>query len=200
VAIDVAQTKRSTYRWARFLHVYTSMICLIIVLFFSLTGITLNHPTWTLGGGTTTQTVSGSFPFAVTSNGYVDYLRIAEYIRKQYDVKGAVDSYETSGNEGSIAFKNPGYSADLFFVVDAATYKLTVEQSGWIAVMNDLHKGRDTGSSWKWVIDIAGGLLALISITGLVMQFFLRKRRRSALSMAIVGAVIVGILIVVTIS
>ena len=33
----------------RWIHVYTSMISLLIVLFFGLTGITLNHPKWTFG-------------------------------------------------------------------------------------------------------------------------------------------------------
>ena len=30
----------------RWLHVYLSMISLAVVLFFSVTGITLNHPDW----------------------------------------------------------------------------------------------------------------------------------------------------------
>ncbi len=38
------QTKRNTHRWARWIHVYTSMVALVVVLFFGITGITLNHP------------------------------------------------------------------------------------------------------------------------------------------------------------
>ena len=30
----------------RWLHIYTSMVSLLIVLFFGLTGVTLNHPDW----------------------------------------------------------------------------------------------------------------------------------------------------------
>jgi hypothetical protein len=33
----------SALRW---LHIYTSMVSLVAVLFFALTGVTLNHPDW----------------------------------------------------------------------------------------------------------------------------------------------------------
>ena len=34
-------------RWSRTFHVYVSMGCMLIVAFFALTGLTLNHPSWT---------------------------------------------------------------------------------------------------------------------------------------------------------
>ncbi len=87
-------------------------------------------------------------------------------------------------------------------VLDVATgdYDLAVTQQGFVAVMNDLHKGRDTGSGWRWVIDVSAGFLVLISVTGLVMQFFLRKRRRSALTVAALGGAVSVALILVTLA
>ena len=35
----------------RWLHIYSSMFGLVAILFFSVTGILLNHPSWTLGSG-----------------------------------------------------------------------------------------------------------------------------------------------------
>lgn len=192
---------RTTHRWARTLHVYTSMIALLVVLFFGITGITLNHPDLTFGDEVSVTTVEGTFPFDVTTDdGAVDFLAVAEYVRAEYDVKGAVDDYDITAGDGSIAFKDPGYAADLFFDVDDSTYELTVTQQGFVAVMNDLHKGRDAGSTWRWVIDVSAGFLVAISLTGLVMQFFLRRRRRSALTLAAVGAVATVVLIVITLS
>ena len=205
---DLARAKRRTHRWSRLIHVYTSMVALLVVLFFAITGITLNHPAWTFGDGTDTETVTGTFPFdtqltaADGTEGDVDFLSISEYVRVNYDVRGDVDSFEATStansNEGSITFENPGYSADLFFDVETGEFELTVEQQGWVAVMNDLHKGRDTGSAWKWVIDVAAGFLVVISVTGLAMQFFLRKRRRSALLAAGAGAITLIVLIAIT--
>ena len=58
--------KRETHKWARNIHVYTSMIALLVVLFFGFSGITLNHPTWTLGDGVNSRKETGTLPIAVT--------------------------------------------------------------------------------------------------------------------------------------
>lgn len=125
---------------------------------------------------------------------------MAEYVRAEHDVSGSVDSYDITNGLGSIAFTKPGYSADLFFDTDTGAYDLTITQQGFVAVMNDLHKRRDTGTAWKWIIDISAGFLVAISVTGLVLQLFLRKRRRAALTVAIAGAVLTLVLIVVTVA
>ncbi|MGA9276378.1 PepSY-associated TM helix domain-containing protein [Ilumatobacter sp.] len=195
---------RDTHRWSRLIHVYTSMIALLVVLFFAATGITLNHPEWTFGDETETTVESGTFPFAtqfVADDGSavgVDYLSMAEYVREEYGVIGSVDSFGETNGEGSIAFLNPGYRADLSFAIDDGTFDLAVEQEGWVAVVNDLHKGRNTDGSWNWLIDISAGFLVVISLTGLVMQFFLKKRRTSAFVVAGAGTVITVVMVAVT--
>lgn len=191
--------KRTTHRWSRWLHVYSSMFALLVVLFFGVTGITLNHPQWTFGDEVDVSTVTGDLPFDATrADGSVDYLSISELMRSEYGVHGDVDSFDTTNGEASIAYKSAGYAADVFVDVETGTFELTVEQQGWVAVLNDLHKGRDTDSSWKWAIDVAGGFLVAIALTGLVMQFFLRKRRRSAFIAVGAGALVVIVLAAAT--
>lgn len=193
--------KRSTHWWARWLHVYTSMVALLLTLFFGVTGITLNHPSWTFGADDVRTTAGGTLDFPVTGDdGAVDYLAISEYARSAHDVKGEISSYETVNGEVTIAYRNPGYSADVFVDVDTAAYEVVVDQANWVAVLNDLHKGRDSGSAWRWVIDLSAGFLVVISITGLVMQFCLRKRRRSALGLAVVGGIVSIVLMLVTLA
>lgn len=196
-----ASVKRRTHLWARRIHVYASMVALVIMLFFGLTGLTLNHPEWTFGDELSVETITGEFPFAVTSSdGTVEFLAVSEYVRSEHDVGGSVTSYDVTNGQGSIAYDNPGYSADLFFDTDAGTYDLTVAQEGFVAVMNDLHKGRDAGTLWNWVIDISAGFLVVISLTGLAMQFFLRKRRRPALGTAALGGIGTVVLIIITLA
>ncbi|MGL6067306.1 MAG: PepSY-associated TM helix domain-containing protein, partial [Sediminibacterium sp.] len=62
---------------------------------------------------------------------------------------------------------------------------------GLIGFFNDLHKGRDTGKTWLWIIDISAILMTLISLTGLVLLLFLKKRRNAGLLLAIVGLIVV---------
>lgn len=184
----------TTNRWMRWLHVYTSMISLIIVLFFGITGLTLNHPSWTLGDDTERTTSTGQLPADFVAAGTVDFLTVSEFIRSEHGVSGEVTAHELTGNEGTISYRAPGYAADLFFEVDSATYRLVVEQQGFVGVMNDLHKGRDAPGSWKWVIDISAGLLVLVSVTGLGIQLFQRKRRTRALVFVALGLVLTVVL------
>lgn len=192
-----ARRRRSaaTNRWMRWLHVYTSMISLIVVLFFGITGLTLNHPDWTFGDATDRSSHSGTLPAGFRNGDAIDFLVVSEYIRDQYDVSGSVTDHGVSGQQGTISYKAPGYAADLFFDTDTGDYTLDIEQQGFVGVMNDLHKGRDAPGSWKWVIDVSAGLLVLVSITGLGIQLFQRKRRTRALVFAALGLVLTIVLV-----
>ncbi|MDO8391573.1 MAG: PepSY-associated TM helix domain-containing protein [Actinomycetota bacterium] len=190
----MSERSAATNRWMRWLHVYTSMISLIIVLFFGITGLTLNHPSWTLGDDTDRTTSAGQLPPGFVADGTVDFLTVSEFVRSEHGVSGEVTEHALTGNDGTISYRAPGYAADLFFEVDSGTYRLVVEQQGFVGVMNDLHKGRDAPGSWKWVIDISAGLLVLVSVTGLGIQLFQRKRRTRALVFVALGLVVTVLL------
>lgn len=195
------KTSRRVQQWARWLHVYTSMIALLVVLFFGATGITVNHPEWTFGVDPTSSSYTGTLPDGWTADdGTVEFLTISEFLRSEYDVDGDVADFGTDATDGWVSYRGPGYSADVFFDLDTGDYTLNVEEQGWIGVMNDLHKGRDTDSSWNWLIDVSGGFLVLISLTGLGIQLLMKKRRRTALAWALVGTVVTIMLILMTTS
>lgn len=181
----------------RWLHVYTSMISLLVVLFFGITGLTLNHPSWTLGDDVDRTTYTGTLPADLdpASNDYM--LSISELIRDKYDISGSISEFAVTGTDGSISYRAAGYSADLFFEVDTGNYQLVVEQQGFVGVMNDLHKGRDTTDSWRWVIDASAILLVVVSLTGLGIQLFQRKRRTRALIIAGLATVVSVVLLYV---
>ena len=48
---------------------------------------------------------------------------------------------------------------------------------GWIAYLNDLHKGRNAGGAWGWFLDIFAGACILFTFTGfLLLQLHSRHR------------------------
>ena len=179
-------------RWSRLFHVYVSMACMLIVGFFAITGLTLNHPTWTLGS-TTTTSESGTLPAGAVSGTDVDYLAISEYAREEFGISGRVKDYGVEGDNGHIDYAGPGYSASVSFTLTSSELTASTTQGDLLAFLNDVHKGRDTTNSWKWVIDVSAVLLIVITITGVGIQLFQSKRRRSALVTA-------GALAVVTVA
>ncbi|EVU13262.1 pepSY-associated TM helix family protein, partial [Vibrio parahaemolyticus V-223/04] len=65
------------------------------------------------------------------------------------DVYTEVEQGELVLGELSLDFKGPGYNATVF--VDMTTGDADIETTnyGAIALLNDLHKGRNSGDVWK---------------------------------------------------
>jgi hypothetical protein len=191
----------------RWLHIYLSMFGLAAVLFFSVTGITLNHPDWAFGQVERHGEADGQLQprwlssehaadrpksdSASNSSFEVAKLDVVEHLRKTHTIRGALADFRIDDNECLVTFKGPGYSADAF--IDRATghYHLTEVDHGVVALINDLHKGRDTGPVWSVVIDLAACLMTVISLTGLVLLFYLKLRRVSGLLVALIGGVVI---------
>jgi len=172
------------------------MFSLLVMLFFGVTGITLNHPEWVFGGDAVESTFSGVLPAASGVGDEVEFLVISEFVRQQHGVGGEVADFGIGDDgRGSISYRGPGYVADLFFDSESGAYDLTVSEDGFVATMNALHQGRDAGSLWRWIIDISGVLLVAIALTGLGIQIFMKKRRFTALTWSVVGAVATAVLI-----
>jgi hypothetical protein len=161
------------------------MASLALVLFFSLTGITLNHQEWFANQQITAERHGVMSPSWLRT---VDKLQIVEYLRASAGLRGAVTDFRIDDAQCEVAFKAPGYEASV--VIDRATgrFDVTETRMGFAAVMNDLHKGRDTGAAWKVVIDVAAALLIFISMTGLVLLYFVYKYRLAGVVLLGAGA------------
>jgi uncharacterized protein len=178
----------------RWLHLYTSMISLMVALFFAATGITLNHPEWIFGTASSEQNLTGTLPKTWLQSGKVDWLVTAETLRSKHGLKGIVTDHREEGDEASISFRAPAYAADAFIQIKDGTYSLKVLAQGPVAVLNDLHRGRDSGKAWAWLIDLSGGFLLLVAFTGLGLSLFMKKTRVAAMLTALAGTVLVLIL------
>jgi hypothetical protein len=182
--------KRDVAKYARWLHIYMSMISFAVVFFFAATGLTLNHAEWLAGTPRVVES-RGQMNAASMGPGDVDKLAVVEFLRQTNRVSGAVADFRVEDADLSIAFKGPGYAADV--LVDRATgrYDVTETRMGLVAVLNDLHKGRDTGGAWKLLIDVSASMLALISLSGLLLLCFMHRHRSAGLVLLGLGAAIV---------
>lgn len=117
-------------------------------------------------------------------------LEIAERLRAAHRLGGEVKDFRVEEMQASLSFKGAGYAADVFVDRETGAYGVTETRMGWGAIVNDLHKGRDSGEVWKAIIDISAGLMCLVSLTGLLLIFFLQKKRFSGLMAFAIGAAV----------
>ena len=181
--------KRAFAEWSRWLHIYLSMFSFVIVLFFSVTGLTLNHLEWFPEKEVLNELDGKMNPVWVNSadTAQVKKLEIVEFLRASYHVKGQLNDFRIDETECSISFQGPGYTADIFIDRTKGTFHLSERSLGVVAWANDLHKGRDTGQGWKWVIDFSAIFMTVISITGLILLLFIKKKRANGLLWLVLG-------------
>ena len=184
--------RRRVAKATRWLHIYGSMVSLALVLFFSITGVTLNHQEWFPGAAGTVERQTTVNPAWLTVSGGdgVDRLQVVEHLRTGEGLRGALADLRVDDATVEVVFKGPGYAASALIDRRSGRAAITESRMGLVAVVNDLHKGRDSGAAWKWAIDVSAVLLVFISLTGLVLLWFVHKHRAAGFILALAGTLV----------
>ena len=102
---------------------------------------------------------------------------LVRWIQSQWPVR--IDGRKVEWANGEIYVSMPRPGGDGWIAVDTVTGEATWESTdrGWIAWLNDLHKGRNAGPWWSWFIDLFAVACVLFSLTGLfLLQMHARQR------------------------
>jgi hypothetical protein len=184
--------KRKTAMLIRWLHIYLSMLSFAIVFFFAVTGLTLNHAD-KFGDQLKSTQEKGRLDsnwVNATDTTRIDRMRIVEYLRETHHIHSALSDFRIEDDQVGISFKGPGYEADAFVSRQTGKYDLTQTSAGFVGLINDLHKGRDTGHGWSVFIDVSAVLLTLVSLSGMILILFLKRRRTAGLIVATFGLIV----------
>jgi hypothetical protein len=181
--------KRRTAHWSRWLHTYLSMVSFTILLFFAATGLTLNHQDLFTDIAKPTR-FTGSLDVAWMKAPEAKKAAVAEAFRSRHGIKAALVEFRVDDDQVQVSFKGPGYAADGFIDRKTGKYDINENRLGLVAIINDLHKGRDTGKAWSGIIDGSAILMVAVSLSGLVLIFFLHKKLRAGLLALVIGTVL----------
>lgn len=183
-------------RLMRTLHTYSAMWVLLLLLFFSVTGITLNHPDWQSKWGARQQLQQlplpeplQPWPLATQQQEYVTTL--VDWLKRTQGVAGISWQARFDSDEQTLelSFKRPaGFAVAL---VDFAAAEIELEQqfNGYLALANDLHKGRDSGALWKALIDITAIACLLFALTGFYLLLKMPSKKQLGNALAVLGGV-----------
>ncbi|WP_184070562.1 PepSY-associated TM helix domain-containing protein [Sphingosinicella soli] len=173
--------------WMKQLHTWhwmSSAISLVGLLLFTITGITLNHAAEIEAKPVieerTAQLPADLLAGLASKDGEAERAPlpapVAAWVADTFAVKVRGEA-EWSADEAYLALPRPG--GDGWVAIDRATGEVTAESTdrGWISYLNDLHKGRNSGTAWKWFIDIFAGACLVFAFTGLfLLQLHAAKR------------------------
>jgi hypothetical protein len=186
--------------WLKQLHTWhwmSSAISLIGLLLFAITGFTLNHageieasPTTITGEAQLPEQLLPQIaPTDETESKKPLPAPIASWIESETGLYAGGEA-EWSPDEIYMPLPRPG--GDGWFAIDRASGAITheVTSRGWIAYLNDLHKGRNSGTPWKWFIDVFVFACVVFSLTGLVLLQLHSKHRRSTWPLVFAGLAI----------
>jgi hypothetical protein len=167
--------------WLKTLHQWhwiSAAMCLLGMLLFSATGITLNHASQ-IEAKPEVINRKATLPAPLLR----DFARLVEqhadsraplppplsaWARSAFGIEvGGIDA-EWSPDDAYVSLPRPGGDAWLRIAADGvAEYERT--ERGWISWLNDLHKGRNTGTAWSWFIDLFGAACLVFSLTGFLI-------------------------------
>jgi len=172
------------------------MLSLGAILFFSITGFTLNHPDWFFQERT--LRFEGVLAPSLLNPGYaapIDKLGIAEFLRAEHGLRGRVGEFLIFEDQSELTFQGPGYAATARIQHSDGTYNLDVITNDLISVLNDLHKGRNTGPWWSIFIDVSAIVSAIVALSGLMLIFYLKLNKPLRLWIAFGGFAMLLLLI-----
>lgn len=178
--------KRRSY-WLKTLHQWhwiSSAVCLIGILLFSVTGITLNHasqieakPAVTTRTAELPTEMLGLLAEPAGEAKAPLPAALREWIAAQIDVRVGERVGEWSDTEVYVSMARAG--GDAWISIDRTSGAIEYERTdrGWISYLNDLHKGRNTGAAWSWFIDLFAVACVVFSVTGFfLLQLHARQR------------------------
>jgi uncharacterized protein len=180
-----ASGKAKRSGWLRTLHQWhwiSSALCLLGMLLFSITGITLNHasqieakPQVTQRKAIVPQNLRPALQtYAEKQDGKDAPLppSLQTWIENTLPIKVSGREAEWLVEEMYLALPRPGGDAWLRIALPSGALEYEVTDRGWISWLNDLHKGRHTGVAWSWFIDIFAAACLIFSLTGLLILKF----------------------------
>jgi hypothetical protein len=216
---------RSLYKsfllWTRTLHIYATMLAMVLLIFFAFTGFVMNHagvfgteaftatdsalkepmPAKYLGTAAATATrgedepdMWAPRPGSAPAHPAADAeheLQVEVYLRL-HGAHGERTDFEEQEDSIRMQFTGVGSKMEYTIGKPAGAINLHQEVRNTLALMSDLHKGTGAGGTWRLLIDGTAIFLVFASLSGLILWIALPKRRVLGIIALVLSVVLCG--------
>lgn len=181
------QQQQSRGFWLRTLHQWhwiSSAVCLVGMLLFAATGITLNHAA-KIEATPQVDNRQLELPAALLAqlgtrdDGNAPLPRHArQWLDAELDISIGGRTAEWSPEEIYLSLPRPGGDAWLSIDRESGAVEFESTSRGAVSYLNDLHKGRNAGPAWGWFLDVFAVACLVFCITGLFLLHLHARQRR----------------------
>lgn len=177
--MEAKQDQRRRAFWLKHLHQWhwiSSALCLIGMILFAATGITLNHASQIEAKAKVVsekaqlpEPLRASLEAAQTEGKAPLPPELSAWLQQQWSVEAGQGEAEWSDGEVYLSLPRPGGDAWVSVELEDGAVEYERTDRGWISYFNDLHKGRNSGVAWGWFIDVFAVACLVFCITGLFL-------------------------------
>jgi uncharacterized protein len=174
--------------WLKQLHTWhwtSAAVSLAGMFGFALTGVTLNHgelvpakPVVVDRSATLPASLMHLLRTAPQAANAPVPAAVAEAVEQLAGLDPSGRVAEWSDDEVYVAMPRAGGDAWVSINRESGEIKAETTDQGVIALLNDLHKGRNTGLAWRLFIDVFAAAAMIFTVTGLVLLHWHAKHRR----------------------
>jgi uncharacterized protein len=184
--------KQNFYRYCRLVHGWLSAFAFLVLCFFSITGILLNHPEW--AGDTAPAPIEKKFTLEEDElrqliDAEEPELVLPDIAAKRIALKGAFTGGSQVGNEVFVRLQGVRGLTDLRASFVTRQVTVVVEPAPTLNILNELHRGERAGTTWRLFIDAIAIVLVVLSIIGYLIFLSIRFRLRTALILTLASGI-----------
>lgn len=171
---------------SRAVHAYLSAFAFLALMFFALTGFLLNHPEIIKSTQNEARILEAVMPVGelkVLLAEEAPDQKIAMYVSNHFKVIGAYKSAEIFDEEVMLRFASAKGATTVFIDTASGAVELTVKKANGADLIRELHRGKDTSSAWRLLIDVIAIITLILSLIGFFLFFTIRYRLATSLKL-----------------
>jgi hypothetical protein len=184
-AAPAARDRGAFFRLCRMLHAYLSAFAFLALIFFSITGLLLDHPEWLQDRPRETQ-IKVTVPAAALAEARRaadPNATLAAVVARMTPLIGVYRSGDVEDGVANLRLQGVKGASTILLDLKTGQADVAVERATALAVIGDLHRGKNAALPWRLVIDLSAVLVLALSLIGYVLFFSLRFRLRTSLAL-----------------
>lgn len=189
----MTQLSQRTNRWARWLHLYSGVPVVMAMVFYAITGFTLNHPNFNLGESQKTS-FEIELPASVKHADWenqpnLSSLQLLHWLDTEHNLRGV--ELEIEWDDGDqlliIEMTNPSGAKTVEAYIEDGIAEVFRRELSLVSTLNNLHRSKHVTGLWKNLSDLAAICMLVFCLSGIYLIFINKTQRTTSASWLVLG-------------